>query len=171
MTKKTYEAMFLVDSAQAGSDWDGTLAAVNRVLERAGAEVLALRKWSDRKLAYEIDHKSRGTYILSFFKAEGAKIAGLEKDVQLSEQIMRVLVLGTEDRPPDVVDKDISGETQAPQDAEDDRQSDDNDDDENGDDGDTEMEPSDRGKHDIEEKKDVEGVSEDESMESSEAKP
>ncbi len=113
-TKRLYEAMFLVDSAQAGSDWDGTLAAVNKVLERADAEVVSLRKWADRKLAYEIAHKNRGTYILTYFKALPEKISPMEKDVNLSEQITRVLVLSTEDRPADCIEKDVSGESKAP---------------------------------------------------------
>jgi small subunit ribosomal protein S6 len=115
MTKKLYEAMFLVDSAQAASDWDGTMAAVKRVLERADAEVVYLEKWVDRRLAYEITHKARGTYILCYFKAEGTKIAGIEKDVNLSEQIMRVLILTAEDRKGDSVRRDCAGETKAPQ--------------------------------------------------------
>ncbi len=82
-TKKLYEAMFLVDSAQAGSDWDGTMATLNRVLERAEAEVVTIRKWADRKLAYEIDHKNRGTYVLCFFKADPSRISAMEKDVIL----------------------------------------------------------------------------------------
>ena len=78
ITKKLYEAMFLVDSAQAGSDWDGTMAVINRVLERADADVVALRKWDDRKLAYDIEHKERGTYILSYFRADGSYWFGVE---------------------------------------------------------------------------------------------
>lgn len=115
MTKKLYEAMFLIDSAQAGSDWDGTLAAVKRVLERAEAEIEYLEKWVDRRLAFEIAHKARGTYILCYFRAAGSKIAGIEKDVNLSEQIMRVLILTAEDRPGDSVQRDLAGETKAPQ--------------------------------------------------------
>jgi len=115
MTKKLYEAMFLIDSAQAGSDWDGTMAAVKRVLKRADAEIAYLEKWVDRKLAFEIAHKTRGTYILCYFRAEGSKIAGIEKDVNLSEQIMRVLILTAEDRPGDSVKRDLAGETKAPQ--------------------------------------------------------
>ena len=115
MTKKLYEAMFLVDSAQAASDWDGTLAAVKRVLERAEAEVVYLEKWVDRRLAFEIEHKTRGTDILCYFKAEGSKIARIEKDVNLSEQIMRVLILTAEDRKGKSAKQDLAGETKAPQ--------------------------------------------------------
>ncbi len=120
-TKKLYEAMFLVDSAQAGSDWDGTMAVINRVLERAEAEVVNIRKWADRKLAYEIDHKTRGTYILCFFKADPSKIAGMEKDVLLSEQIMRAMITSTEGRSEKVLEKDIEGEAPAPKDQDYDR--------------------------------------------------
>ena len=115
-TKKLYEAMFLVDSAQAGSDWDGTMATINRVLERAEAEVVTIRKWADRKLAYEIDHKSRGTYVLCFFKAAPSKISGMEKDVLLSEKIMRAMITSTEGRSEKVLEKDIKGEAPAPRD-------------------------------------------------------
>ena len=52
----------------------------------------------------------RGTYILAYFKADGRRIAGIEKDVLLSEKIMRVLILGTEKRPPELIEADIKGE-------------------------------------------------------------
>ncbi len=113
-TKKLYEAMFLVDSAQATADWDGTVALINNILARAEAEVVVLRKWQERKLTYDIQHKSRGTYILCYFKADGRKVGGIEKDVLLSEKIMRVLILTTEDRPADLVEKDIKGELHVP---------------------------------------------------------
>jgi len=108
--KRLYEGMFLVDSALATADWEGTLAFVENILKRADAEVVAIRKWGERKLAYDIEHKTRGTYILAYFKAEGSRIAGIEKDVLLSEKIMRVLILGTEKRPPEMIEADIKGE-------------------------------------------------------------
>ncbi len=109
--KKLYEAMFLVDSAQAAADWDGTMGAIETVFKRADAEVVSMKKWDERKLCYDINHKSRGTYILSYFKVTSDKIAGIEKDVLLSEKIVRVLVLTTEDRPEEMIEKDINGET------------------------------------------------------------
>jgi len=107
--KRLYEGMFLVDSALATADWEGTLAVVENILKRADAEVVAIRKWGERKLAYDIDHKTRGTYILAYFKVDGRRIAGIEKDVLLSEKIMRVLILGTEKRPPELIEADIKG--------------------------------------------------------------
>jgi len=68
-----------------------------------------MRKWDERKLAYDIERKSRGTYILCYFKADTQRIAGIEKDVQLSEKVMRVLILGTEKRPAEMIEQDIAG--------------------------------------------------------------
>ena len=102
--KKLYEAMFLVDSAGA-ADWDAVNATIKNILERAEVEIVSIEKWDERKLAYEINGKTRGTYILCFFRAEGGKIREIERDVQLSEQIMRVLILSTEGRDKEDIEK------------------------------------------------------------------
>jgi small subunit ribosomal protein S6 len=107
MTKNNlYEGMFLVDSALAGSNWDGVNNTIKTILERAGAEIVSIRKWDDRKLAYEIHGKGRGVYILTYFRVNGDKIKEIEKAVQLSEQIMRVLILNAEHMTAEYIEKD-----------------------------------------------------------------
>ena len=106
VVKKLYEAMFLVDSAQAAADWDAVIATIKNVLERAEAEIVSIRKWDERKLAYAINGKTRGTYILCYFRADGGRIREIERDVQLSEQIMRVLILSAEAREKEDIEKD-----------------------------------------------------------------
>ncbi|MHC4496555.1 MAG: 30S ribosomal protein S6 [Planctomycetota bacterium] len=104
--KKLYEAMFLVDSGDAGSDWDGILAAIKKILKKAKAEVVSMRKWDDRRLAYEIKGKGRGTYILCYFRSDGQKNPDIEKGVQLSERIMRVLILSVDWMTTEDIEKD-----------------------------------------------------------------
>ena len=91
--KRIYEGMFLLDSGFASSNWDEAVGAINTVMERADAEVINLRKWDDRRLCYEIGPHKRGTYVLSYFRALPSAITGMERDVTLSETIIRVLVL------------------------------------------------------------------------------
>ena len=97
VVKRLYEAMFLVDSVTQ-ADWDKINAIIKKILEKAGAEIVSMEKWDERRLAYEIGGKNRGTYILCYFHADGQKIRQIERDAQLSESIMRVLILGTEGR-------------------------------------------------------------------------
>ena len=39
-SKKLYEAMFLVDSAEAASNWDGINKLIMSIMEKAGAEIV-----------------------------------------------------------------------------------------------------------------------------------
>jgi small subunit ribosomal protein S6 len=91
-----YEGMFLVDSALAAQDWQKILDEVQRILDRAEADVVSLKKWDERRLCYDVQGKSRGTYILVYFNCDTDKVKGIERDVQLSELITRVLVLRTD---------------------------------------------------------------------------
>jgi len=90
---KLYEALFLLNQKAAAGDFDECVQFVRETLSRAEAEVLALRKWDERKLAYEIEGQKRGTYLLAYFKSPGVQIANIERDCNLSEQVLRVMII------------------------------------------------------------------------------
>jgi small subunit ribosomal protein S6 len=87
-----YEAMFLLGQAQ-GADLSGAVAHIQEIMARGHADILAMRKWDERRLAYEIRGQKRGTYILVYFKAPGKDVAHIERDCNLSERILRTLIL------------------------------------------------------------------------------
>lgn len=87
----TYEAMFLAGQA-AAADLGGLVEHINEILGRAGVELLAMQKWDERRLAYEIDKQKRGCYILAYFAGEPGSTVKIERDVRISDRLMRVLV-------------------------------------------------------------------------------
>lgn len=89
---KNYEGMFLFDPSML-TDWDSVQKEVHRLLERAEAQVVACSRWDERRLAYEIKGRKRGVYALCYFKADPTRIAGIERDVTLSESALRCLIL------------------------------------------------------------------------------
>ena len=95
---RLYEAMFLFDPTFA-TDFGNVDREVGRILERAGAELVSCRKWDERRLAYEVEGRKRGTYVLTYFRGEPSRIGSIERDVQLSEDVLRVLVLRADDVP------------------------------------------------------------------------
>ncbi len=86
-----YEAMFLLSQATA-ADLNGAIEHIREIISRGQGEIIAMRKWDERRLAYEIDGQKRGYYVLVYFKAEGPKLAHIERDCNLSEKIMRTLI-------------------------------------------------------------------------------
>jgi small subunit ribosomal protein S6 len=99
-----YEAMFLFDPT-FGSAFENCEAEIHRLLERAEAQVVFLRKWDERRLAYKIEGRKRGIYVLVYFKADAGKIAPLERDAQLAENILRLLVLRAEEVTPEMMER------------------------------------------------------------------
>ena len=94
--KELYEGLFLMNSAAIGSDLNKGLEFVREILDRASAEVEAISKWDDRRLAYEIKGQKRGLYLLAYFRVSGGQIPNIERDVTLSDQALRCLILRAE---------------------------------------------------------------------------
>lgn len=88
----TYEAMFLLSQSVA-ADLGGAVDHIKEIISRGHGEILAMRKWDDRRLAYEIDGQKRGVYILVYFKAPNDQLGHIERDCNLSEKVLRVLIL------------------------------------------------------------------------------
>jgi small subunit ribosomal protein S6 len=84
--------MFLLRQA-ASADTVSAISLVREILERVEAEIVVLRQWDERKLAYVIKGQKRGTYLLSLFRVSGTQIVNIERDCNLSDEILRVQIL------------------------------------------------------------------------------
>ena len=86
-----YEGMFLVTQTAAAA-FGECIEHINHIFERANAEVVAMKKWDERRLSYEMDKQKRGVYILAYFTCPTDMVAHIERDVVISDKIMRVLI-------------------------------------------------------------------------------
>jgi len=101
--------MFLFDPTY-GAAIEACETEISRVMDRAEAEIVFCKKWDERRLAYRIRGRKRGVYILVYFKADPSKIPGIERDVQLSEHLLRVLVLRADDVTPDLMEAALTAQ-------------------------------------------------------------
>ena len=90
---KLYEGLFLFDANLAAKDWPGLEKHVGDLLQKNEADLVYSERWPDRKLAYEVKGCRKGTYFLTYFNAPGPAITTLHRDVQLSERVLRLMVL------------------------------------------------------------------------------
>ncbi|MBV8780801.1 MAG: 30S ribosomal protein S6, partial [Phycisphaerae bacterium] len=88
---RQYEGMFLFGAA-AAADVEKSVSMVRGIIERHAGKILVIKKWDERKLAYEIKGQKRGLYVIAFFTAPGPSITPIERDVTLSEDVLRVLI-------------------------------------------------------------------------------
>ncbi len=87
-TKTAYEAMFLISQSEA-VDFAGVIQHITDCMTRHGGELISMKKWDERRLAYEIDKQRRGVYLLAYFSCDGTEITAIERDLNLSERVMR----------------------------------------------------------------------------------
>ncbi len=87
-----YEIMFLIGQNQSG-DLAVVIDHIKEIISRGHGEILAMKKWDDRRLAYEIGGQKRGLYILCYARCPGADMSHIERDCNLSEKILRTLII------------------------------------------------------------------------------
>lgn len=93
MSANTYEAMFLLDSSKVAVSWDAAEQQVHDILRKHSAEIVASRQWDERRLAYSVRGHKKGTYLLTFFRAEPGALKEITSDCRLSDLILRELFL------------------------------------------------------------------------------
>ena len=90
---RMYEGLFLLDNAHASLEWDTVVKHIHDILLKNGAEILKTEKWGEKKLAYKIKGHKRGTYLLIHFNAKHSAIPTIKRDFQLSDYIVRSLIV------------------------------------------------------------------------------
>jgi len=90
--KNHYETMFLISQA-AAADFGAAVDHIRSLFARIDAEIIALSKWDERRLAFEIKKQRRGIYILAYFACDPTKVAELERSCNLSDQILRFMTI------------------------------------------------------------------------------
>ncbi len=90
---RTYEGMLLVEPTIAAKEWQRVVDEVERIAKRHGAAVLQVSRWGERKLAYPVKKNNRGTYVLTYFSAPPTVVGKIKADLQLSEVVLRHVIL------------------------------------------------------------------------------
>lgn len=66
---------------------------IRSILESGKAEIKNVDEWGIRELAYPIQKQRRGVYVLVEYKAEPAAVTELERQLRLSDQVLRFITV------------------------------------------------------------------------------
>jgi small subunit ribosomal protein S6 len=71
----------------------GVLDRIAGAVSQGGGEVGNVDRWGRRRLAYEIDRRSEGYYVVVEFRADPAVIVPLERSLHLADEVVRFKVV------------------------------------------------------------------------------
>lgn len=93
MAKRTYEVMYIVAPETDGEKIDKLNTAVGKLIEKEGGEVVRMDNIGIRNLAYPIQKRTEGHYVLFEIDGSGQEIAELERRMRVNDLIMRYITV------------------------------------------------------------------------------
>ena len=89
-----YEMIYIIDTDLEETARKELIEKVSALIANNGGEIEKVDEtWGKRKLAYAIDYKTEGWYVLVNFKAPVELPRELERNLQINENVLRYLVI------------------------------------------------------------------------------
>ena len=93
MANRTYEVMYIVDPETPAERIAKLNEAVGKVIEKEGGTVVRMDDIGRRPLAYQINKRNEGHYVLFEIDGTGQEIAELERRMRVNDMIMRYVTI------------------------------------------------------------------------------
>ncbi len=90
---RNYELVYVVRPDIADENLDPIVEKVSQLITSRDGSVADVERWGKRKLAYPIKHFNEGNYVLTHFKLSPAASKEIENNLQITEEIIRFLVI------------------------------------------------------------------------------
>ena len=89
-----YEMIYIIDTGLEETARKELVEKVSALIVANGGEIEKVDEtWGKRRLAYAIDYKTEGWYVLVTFKAPAELPRELERNLEIYESVMRYLVV------------------------------------------------------------------------------
>lgn len=89
---RKYESIFIVNP-EIGEEAIKALVEKFKAMLETSAQLESIDEWGKRKLAYEIDDKNEGYYVLVNFSSEPSFPAELERVYKITEGILKYIII------------------------------------------------------------------------------
>jgi len=90
---KLYESVCILRPVQAETDHDRVIEKMKEVLTKSGANILKIDNSGKKKLAYDIQHERKGTFITVQFEGPSTVVAELERFQRMEDQVMKFMTV------------------------------------------------------------------------------
>ena len=112
---RPYDVMLILEPTLEESAVQAVVNRSTELLQSGGGSVNRVDKWGRRRLAYEIGHRSEGSYVLLEVSAEPTALDELDRTLRLADDVIRHKIVrvprhaGGRVRPPAVEEAAAAG--------------------------------------------------------------
>lgn len=95
----SYETLFVADVSAGDDACNATIEKFVNIIKNNASEVIDVAQWGKRRLAYPINDKNEGAYVVVTYKSAPDFIAELKRLFNIDESIMRSVTVKLEHEP------------------------------------------------------------------------
>lgn len=92
-TNRTYEIMYIAQPETAEEDITKLNDGIQKLIENEGGNVVRIDNIGRKKLAYEINRKKEGYYVLLETEGPGREIAEIERRFRVNDAVIRYITV------------------------------------------------------------------------------
>ncbi len=92
-----YESIFIIDLSLSEEGMQSLIEKLQNVVVSGGGEMNKLEKWGKRKLAYKVDGRKEGFYVLFEYHATPQVMAELQRNFRFSDVIIKYITVKLKD--------------------------------------------------------------------------
>jgi small subunit ribosomal protein S6 len=85
--------MVIIDPEAEEQQVGAVVDRITQILSEHGGEVAGVDRWGQRKLAFEIDRKAEGFYVVITFTSDSDPLAELDRVLSLADEVMRFKIV------------------------------------------------------------------------------
>ena len=89
---KKYEMLYILSTELSDEAKEEIIAKFENVVKENGGNVEKVDKWGVKKLAYPINYKEEGYYVLMTFECDVNLITELKRVARITDGILRTLI-------------------------------------------------------------------------------
>lgn len=93
MALRTYEVMYIIDPTAEADKITALNDTISQLIEKEGATIVRMDDIGRRTLAYEINKKKEGYYVLFEIDGTGQEILELERRMRVNDLVMRYITV------------------------------------------------------------------------------
>ncbi len=86
-----YETIFILDSLMPAKEIEDAIEHFSGIIRDNGGKIRNVDKWGKKRLAYEIQKKQYGFYVVLEFEGPGTIVKTLEGEYNFSDKVLRYL--------------------------------------------------------------------------------
>ena len=88
-----YEVLYIIDASIDDAAKEAQIAKYSDLITANGGSVESIDKWGIKKFAYPMEFKNEGYYVLMTFTAPADLPAEMERQMRISDAVIRYLVI------------------------------------------------------------------------------